>query len=101
VDVGGVEAEAEAEASVGSFSGIAAGGADGWLMELRGVLEEKRDAMHSWMCASRVCSPGASSVPQTGHSSSSRTCRLGLGCGGAEGAVNADGRRRKSTRGEG
>jgi hypothetical protein len=56
------------------------------------VAEEvlKRAAMHSWICASRTWSPGGSSVPQTGHSSSSFTSLLG--CGGAVDAVVGCGR---------
>ena len=60
------------------------GGAKGY--DEDGVVE-KRVVMHSWMCVSRVLSPGGSSAPQTGHSSSSRTSLLGLGCGGAEGGA--------------
>lgn len=60
------------------------GGARGALVD--GV-EEKRAAMHSWICASRRFSPAGSSVPQTGHSSSSLICLLGGGCGSAGGGV--------------
>jgi hypothetical protein len=71
---------------------LALRGGGGWMgVEEDGVPELKREAMHSWMCASRTCSPGGISVPQTGHSSSSLTSRRGLGCGGAEGAVGIPG----------
>lgn len=50
-------------------------------------VEEKRRVMHSWMCASRTFSPGGISVPQTGHSSSSRTSLRGRTCGAGGGGT--------------
>ena len=57
------------------------------MLEVRGggVPKAKREAMQSWMWVSRTLSPGGSSVPQTGHSSSSRTCLRGRGCGAGSG----------------
>ena len=73
--LGGVEPEAMAMLDVRR----------GWLVWrcVAGALpEEKRSAMHCSTWLSRIWSPGGSSVPQTGHSSSSLTFRRGLDCGG-------------------
>jgi len=56
------------------------------------VEAEKRSVMQDWMWASRSSVPGGSSVPQTGHSSSSRISLRCLDGAGAEGAVGIGGR---------
>ena len=87
-----VGADVEAEVEVpGGFGGALMlelrGGAMGALVE--GV-EEKREAMHSWMWDSRRVSPAGSSLPQTGHSSSSLISLLARG--GIGGGDVMDGR---------
>lgn len=78
-----------ADGPVGAFTLELRAGAVGVLDE--GV-DEKRSVMHSWICASRRLSPGGSSFPHTGHSSSSLISLLCRGCGGAEGDGTIGGR---------
>lgn len=88
LDVGFAET-IPADGPVGALTLELRAGAVGVLDE--GV-EEKRRVMHSWMCASRRLSPGESSFPHTGHSSSSLISLLCRGCGGAEGGGWSGGR---------
>lgn len=67
---------------LGRFGSCVEVGIAGAMVEGGGGVE-KREVTHSDMCDSRMVSPGGSSMPQTGHSSSSFTARRRR-CGGSE-----------------